>query len=98
MNGAPRLNLSRETRTAVHDRDITDEVEQLVDEIESSRRLSEEADLVDDGRASEKALVSFDPLQRYLAEIRRYPLLSREEEHRLAVEYKEFGSIKAAYK
>src|ERR671918_2568759 len=48
--------------------------------------------------ASEKALVPFDPLQRYLAEIRRFPLLTREEEHRLAVEYKEFGKVEAAYK
>jgi RNA polymerase sigma-32 factor len=48
--------------------------------------------------SSEKSLVPFDPLQRYLAEIRRYPLLSREEEYRLAVEYKEFGNIQAAYK
>jgi RNA polymerase sigma-32 factor len=44
------------------------------------------------------ALVPFDPLQRYLTEIRRFPLLSREEEHRLAVEYKEYGNIEAAYR
>jgi RNA polymerase sigma-32 factor len=44
------------------------------------------------------ALVPFDPLQRYLTEIRRFALLSREEEHRLAVEYKEYGNIEAAYK
>ncbi|MGH7771639.1 MAG: RNA polymerase factor sigma-32 [Candidatus Binatia bacterium] len=55
-------------------------------------RLAEEEDSL------AKALVPFDPLQRYLVEIRRYPLLSREEEHRLAVEYKEFGNIEAAYK
>jgi RNA polymerase sigma-32 factor len=47
---------------------------------------------------SEKALVPFDPLQRYLAEIRRFPLLTREEEHRLGVEYKEYGNLEAAYK
>jgi RNA polymerase sigma-32 factor len=45
-----------------------------------------------------KAIVPFDPLQRYLTEIRRFPLLTREEEHRLAVEYKEYGNIEAAYK
>jgi RNA polymerase sigma-32 factor len=45
-----------------------------------------------------KALVPFDPLQRYLAEIRRFSILSREEEHKLAVEYKEFGNLEAAYK
>lgn len=44
------------------------------------------------------ALVPFDPLQRYLVEIRRFPLLTREEEHRLAVEYKEYGKVEAAYK
>jgi RNA polymerase sigma-32 factor len=45
-----------------------------------------------------KALVPIDPLQRYLTEIRRFPLLTREEEHRLAVEYKKYGNIEAAYK
>lgn len=50
-----------------------------------------------DGRR-DKALVPFDPLQRYLAEIRRFALLSREEEHKLAVQYKEYGDLDAAYK
>ena len=40
----------------------------------------------------------WSPLQRYLAEIRRFALLSREEEHRLAVDYKEYGNVEAAYK
>ncbi|MFQ5665291.1 MAG: RNA polymerase factor sigma-32 [Candidatus Binatia bacterium] len=44
------------------------------------------------------ALVRYDPLQRYLAEIRRYPLLSREEEQRLAIRYKENKDIQAAYR
>jgi RNA polymerase sigma-32 factor len=48
--------------------------------------------------ATDKALVPFDPLQRYLAEIRRFPLLSREEEHQLAVDYKQYGNVEAAYK
>jgi RNA polymerase sigma-32 factor len=52
----------------------------------------------DEATGSGKALVAFDPLQRYLAEIRRFALLSREEEHRLAVEYKEYGNLEAAYK
>jgi RNA polymerase sigma-32 factor len=60
--------------------------------------LPPELDLLEEDESSEKALVPFDPLQRYLAEIRRYPLLTREEEHRLAVEFKEFGNIEAAYK
>ena len=52
----------------------------------------------DSGADKDKALVAFDPLQRYLAEIRRFSLLSREEEHRLAVDYKEYGNVEAAYK
>ena len=48
--------------------------------------------------AKTKALVPFDPLHRYLTEIRRFKLLSREEEHRLAVQYKEYGDLEAAYK
>ena len=55
-------------------------------------------DLLDEDESPSKNLVPLDPLQRYLTEIRRYPLLSREEEHRLAVEYKEYGKVDAAYK
>jgi RNA polymerase sigma-32 factor len=51
-----------------------------------------------EGGSKDKALVPFDPLQRYLAEIRRFPLLGRDEEHRLAVRYKEYEDVQAAYK
>ncbi len=44
------------------------------------------------------ALVQYDSLQRYLAEIRRYPLLTLAEEHDLAVRYKEYGEIESAYR
>lgn len=37
-----------------------------------------------------------DPLQAYINEARRYPLLSREEEHELAVSYHEGGDLDAA--
>lgn len=77
----------------VRDKDVAAEKE-LTGDID----LLKEIDLAGEDASSEKALVPFDPLQRYLAEIRRYPLLSREEEHRLAVEYKEFGNIEAAYR
>ncbi len=42
------------------------------------------------------ALVPRDALSSYLAEIRRYPILSREEEHELALEYHETGDPDAA--
>jgi len=44
------------------------------------------------------AIVPSDSLQRYLAEIRRYPLLDAEEEHRLAVRWHEEGDKVAAAK
>ncbi|NOT53124.1 MAG: RNA polymerase factor sigma-32 [Deltaproteobacteria bacterium] len=47
---------------------------------------------------ADTALVPYDPLQRYLAEIRRYPLLTPEEERDLAIRYKEHGEIEAAYR
>jgi RNA polymerase sigma-32 factor len=42
--------------------------------------------------------VSFDPFRLYLDDIKRYPLLSREDEMDLAIRYRENGDIKAAYK
>jgi RNA polymerase sigma-32 factor len=48
--------------------------------------------------AIEKGLVSSDPVTRYLTEIRRYPLLTREEEYALAVRYREKGDREAAQK
>lgn len=46
----------------------------------------------------DKSLTPLDPLQKYLTEIKRYPLLSPDEEHKLAVRYKETGDRKAAEK
>lgn len=43
----------------------------------------------------EQGLTVSDPLHRYLAEIRQYPFLSREEEKRLAVKFKEEGDLQA---
>ncbi len=60
-------------------------------------------DLSDEGETALVALEStgitrYDPLRRYLAEISRFALLDREEEHRLAVEYHETGDRDAAYR
>lgn len=59
-------------------------------------RLENEEDAEE--RPERGALVRYDPLQRYLSEIRRYALLSREEEHRIAVQYHENKDIEAAYR
>ncbi|MBI3781789.1 MAG: RNA polymerase factor sigma-32 [Deltaproteobacteria bacterium] len=55
-------------------------------------------DASDDADSLSGAVVPYDPLQRYLSEIRRHPLLSREEERELAIRYKEKGDIEAAYR
>ncbi|MDA8141388.1 MAG: RNA polymerase factor sigma-32 [Desulfobacteraceae bacterium] len=46
---------------------------------------------------SEKAVTKFDPLQRYLSEISRYRLLTREEEVELGRRVQEEGDMEAAY-
>ena len=45
----------------------------------------------------EKSLVKFDPLQRYLSEISKYRLLTREEERDYGTRVKEQGDKEAAY-
>jgi RNA polymerase sigma-32 factor len=46
---------------------------------------------------SDKALVKFDPLQRYLSEISNYKLLTRDEERALGIRVQEHGDKEAAY-
>ena len=47
--------------------------------------------------SADKALVKFDPLQRYLAEISDYNLLTRDRERELAIRVREHGDPDAAY-
>jgi len=54
-----------------------------------------EIDIEPGPEPDEQGLAVYDPLQRYLAEIRKYPFLSREEEKRLAVKFKEEGDLQA---
>jgi RNA polymerase sigma-32 factor len=49
-------------------------------------------------RGTEALAPSRDPLQAYMAEVGRHSLLSREEEHALAVRYRESGDVQAAYR
>ncbi len=49
-------------------------------------------------RSNDKSLVKYDPLQRYLSEISRYNLLTREEEVSLGKRVQEEGDQEAAYR
>ncbi len=51
----------------------------------------------DKSAENNKSLVKYDPLQRYLAEISRYRLLTREEEIELGRRVQEEGDMEAAY-
>ncbi len=49
-------------------------------------------------QSSDKALVKFDPLQRYLTEISNYKLLTRDQEKELGIRVREQGDTDAAYR
>jgi RNA polymerase sigma-32 factor len=69
-----------------------------VDEIPADTEPVEKAVKVTAKRSSEdKALVKFDPLQRYLSEISKYHLLTREEEKEYGIRVQEKGDKDAAY-
>ncbi len=50
------------------------------------------------GGARGEGLVRYDPLRAYMAEVARHPVLSREDEHALALRYHETGDVDAAYR
>lgn len=58
--------------------------------------LDEEALEVAESKST--GLVRYDPLEAYLRELRAYPHLTKEQEHDLAVRYKDSQDVKAAYK
>ncbi|MET0793142.1 MAG: RNA polymerase factor sigma-32 [Polyangiaceae bacterium] len=62
---------------------------------DEEREPGEEAEATGDSEAEteietadERGLARFDPLQAYMREVQRHPLLSADEEHKLAVQYK----------
>jgi RNA polymerase sigma-32 factor len=62
-----------------------------------SEKNSPKAEKRTAGESFDKSLVKFDPLQRYLAEISRYKLLTREEEIEYALRVREHNDREAAY-
>ncbi len=73
------------------------EEEDLVSETKIQPMPQKKQAIVPAPQPEDKELVPYDPLQRYLMEIRRYKLLTREEEKELAIRAKK-GDKEAAYK
>ncbi|MBL0717499.1 MAG: RNA polymerase factor sigma-32, partial [Desulfosarcina sp.] len=63
----------------------------------SNKDKKSRKNLVVKKKPSEKALVQYDPLQRYLKEINRYKLLTREEEKKFGKRIQEENDSEAAY-
>lgn len=47
-------------------------------------------------KATDRAIATADPIAQYMSEVRRYPLLAREQEQALAIRYRETGDKRAA--
>jgi RNA polymerase sigma-32 factor len=67
-------------------------------ESEDGDALLEAAEKAEVAAEREAALVPYDPLSRYLAEVRRFPLLTREEESIIAKRYAETHDREDAYR
>ncbi len=67
-------------------------------EHEDGDALLEAAEEAEAAAERQAALVPYDPLSRYLAEVRRFPLLTREEETVIAKRYAESHSREDAYR
>ena len=75
--------------------------EGLADGLETPIRLdnTEGGEIGTEGAVAEAgSLVPFDPLSRYLAEIRRFPILTREEEVEIAKRYQRYHNPEDAYR
>ena len=77
---------------------LDDSEESFVEENDQERDSGPDVDLLPIAQSEDRALVPFDPLQLYLLEIKRYRLLTKEEEVELAIKVKEQNDPDAAYR
>lgn len=81
--GDDRAVFETEAEVVDPDEADSDEEREPGEEIE----VADERERETDGDADERGLARFDPLQAYMREVQRHPLLSADEEHKLAVQY-----------
>ncbi len=94
MSDAPKDMPEVEDAEVVEDEDLSMETlaeTMPVEEIEPALPRAEEEE-------ADTGLVPYDPLQRYLAEIRKYPFLSKEEELHLVTDFQTTGNRESAVK
>jgi RNA polymerase sigma-32 factor len=93
---APELEEDRDIALAVEGEENEDTLDVIEPEV-LGPVIDNKVRRAGDHAANDKALVKFDPLQRYLSEISRYRLLTREEERELGIRVREHGDKDAAY-
>ncbi len=76
----------------------SEEVEPAVEDLEDVDATGALAIKVVDDDDPDSKLARRDPLQAYMAEVLKHPLLSREEEIALAEKYRATGDVKSAYR
>jgi RNA polymerase sigma-32 factor len=84
--------LGAESDTFDTEGEVVDDAES--DDSDEEREPNDESESSDDPDtepANERGLARLDPLQAYMREVQRHPLLSSDEEHKLAVEYVKGG-------
>jgi RNA polymerase sigma-32 factor len=85
------------SETGSHDEDVLDDVEPVTDS-ELDAIASDLARLAPAAPEGTTALARRDPVAAYMAEVRQYPLLGRDDEYELAVRWVEQGDLEAARK
>ncbi|MGE0790652.1 MAG: RNA polymerase factor sigma-32 [Sandaracinaceae bacterium] len=69
---------------------------EVVDDYDASSALPATAKRASSRSSGATSIAKTDTLQAYMQDVQRYPLLTREQEHALAVQYAETGDVTAA--
>lgn len=95
LDADPSTQFDEESLTPI---EIDPDQEVQLEDVQKIAPRAVKAEVVepDSPSASSKALATTDPIALYLAEIRRYRLLTKEQEQELAIRYRETGDPKAA--
>src|SRR3989338_7474141 len=90
---------SKDTPAVSEPEILDDDAEDVVvEEVDESDFVIPEAPEALPAAGKDTALAPYDPLQRYLAEVRRYPFLTKEEEIRLFNDFQTTGNRESAVK